>query len=78
MNGIEKAFSSEVWTARDERQGFSSSASPTCSTAKPGYEELLDVIEQLIAPRVGSRSSKARQVSDARTKARETLERAGR
>jgi hypothetical protein len=77
MNGIEKAFSSEVWTARDERQGFSSSASPTCS-AKPSYEELLDVIEQLIAPRVGSRSSKARQVSDARTKARETLERAGR
>ncbi len=77
MNGIEKAFSSEVWTARDERQ-VSSSASPTCSTAKPGYEELLDVIEQLIAPRVGSRSSKARQVSDARTKAREMLERAGR
>lgn len=31
MNGMEKAYSSEVWSRRDERQGLESSARPASS-----------------------------------------------
>lgn len=39
MNGMEKAFSNEVWGRRDERQGLEPSARPASSKA-PTDEEM--------------------------------------